>query len=167
MQLQEWLKRNEIAYSQTKVNADAMIIPWFQQHWENMTCTSSCVGVGTSASSAFPDNLVMTISCLINTVPSFICLNHLGLPLQSSPSPKQCSCFSSSILCFIFQTHPDVITTASKGTGQGTLHRLNCCHVPLLDPTDLLLPIVPCFFPFSNMWALMHILLRLFWRSYF
>lgn len=86
--------KNGIACSQTKVNEVAIIIPRFQQHWEKMTDKYSYVGVGTSASSAFPANLVITTSWLINTALEFISLNHLGLPLQSSSSPKQCYCIS-------------------------------------------------------------------------
>lgn len=87
-------EKKEISRSQTKVNAVAIIIPRFQQHGEKMTDMYSYVGVGTLASSAFPANLVITTSWLINTVSEFICLNHLGLPLQSSSSPKQCCCIS-------------------------------------------------------------------------
>lgn len=107
--------KNEIACSQAKVNAIAIIIPRCEPHWKKMTDTYSYVGAGRLASRAFPANLVITISWLINTVSEFICLNHLGLPLQSSSRPKQCYCIT-------FQTHPDVRTTATKGTGLRTQH---------------------------------------------
>lgn len=95
-------KRKKKVCSQTKINAAAVVIPRFQQYWEKMTDTYSYVGAGTSASNAFPVNLVITTSWLINTVSEFICLNHLVLPLQSSSSPKQCYCISPF---FFFSRH--------------------------------------------------------------